>query len=155
MSVYLNVEEAMIKKSALIVSAAIMAGVSLSRPAFAQDTAYGHITTLQTGSRGGAPSAVSRGQAPKIVADDTVAVTLDVPFVNSTSTPATQITPAGPPCKITTGGYALDPADPGVKVAESVLLSAYLAGKRVSLDLYGCIFDKPKIVSVTMNASEN
>ena len=69
----------MIKTSALIVSAALMAGVSLSRPAHAEDTSYGHITTLQTGSRGGTPSLGL--ERPNVVADDTVAVTLDVPFV--------------------------------------------------------------------------
>ncbi len=146
----------MIRKSAVIISAALMAGVSLSRPAFAEDTAYGHITKLQTGSRGGVPKPA--GLPVTIVADDTVAVTLDAPFVNST-TPSAGGTPVlahpGPPCNITTDGYALDPADPGVKVAESVLLSAYLAGKRVSLGLHGCVFDKPKIISVTMSASEN
>jgi hypothetical protein len=129
---------------------------SFSFPAFAQHTAYGHITSLQTGSWG-EPHTI--GSLPgRILADDTMAVDLDVPFVNS-STPnisgvvAGRPKPPPTPCKVTTGGYALDPKDAGTRVNESVLLSAFLAGKKVSLFLDGCIFDKPRIVSVSMSTS--
>jgi hypothetical protein len=124
-------------------------------PAFAQETEFRHITTFQTGSRGGPPV---KNPIPgrSIPADDTVAVNLDVPFVNSGTKPPGSLATIPPtPCSITTGGYALDPADPGVKLNESVLLSAYLAGKKVQLQLDGCVFDKPRIISVGMSTSNN
>ena len=64
-------------------------------------------------------------------------VKLDAPFVNSPT-----------PCKITTAGYALDPADKGVKVHQSVLLSAFLAGRKVRVLVEGCVYDKPRIIGV-------
>jgi hypothetical protein len=129
--------------------------LSLAVPALAQQTPYAHITALQTGSLGGAPSL---GRLPgRIDADDTLAVDLDTPFVNSAepSNPAILHPPPPTPCKVTSGGYALDPKDSGVKLNESVLLSAYLAGRKVSLHLSGCVFDKPRIVSVSMSTSNN
>lgn len=124
-----------------------------SFPAFSQETAYGHIIAFQTGSLGGPPSLThSPIIGARVEADDTVAVNLDVPFQNSRE-PGTLVVP-GVACKITTGSYALDPKDTGVKLNESVLLSAYLAGKKVRLELNGCVFDKPRIISVQMSAGE-
>jgi hypothetical protein len=128
---------------------------AMSAPAVAQQTAYGHVTSLQTGSLGGPPSPLGHPRTP---ADDTIAVTLDVPFVNSADKGVVVDERHPPPavrCKVTNGGYALDPSDTGTKLNESVLLSAYVSGKRVSLFLEGCVFDKPRIISVSMSASEN
>jgi hypothetical protein len=137
-----------------ILSLAAMAAIITVAPsALAQQTGYGHIVTLQTGSLGGPPHAAV---TTRIDADDTLAVNLDAAFVNASETGVAQLHPAPPtPCKITTGGYALDPKDTGTKVNESVLLSAYLAGRRVSLHLNGCVFDKPRIISVTLSADNN
>jgi hypothetical protein len=124
-------------------------------PAFAQETEFGHITTFQTGSLGGPPVKNPIRGRP-IPADDTVAVNLDVPFVNSGTVPLEAVlTVKVTPCSITNGGYALDPTDTGVKLNESVLLSAYLAGKKVQLQLDGCVFGKPRIISVSMSTSAN
>lgn len=80
-----------------------------------------------------------------------MAVNLDVPFVNSGTRPVGSApTVPATPCSITTGGYALDPANSGVKLNKSVLLSAFLAGRKVRLTLDGCVFDKPKIISVSI-----
>jgi hypothetical protein len=46
--------------------------------------------------------------------------------------------------------YALDPKDPGVKVHEAVILSAFLSGRQVRLVIQGCIYDKPKIIGVNI-----
>jgi hypothetical protein len=127
--------------------------VCLAFPALAQETPYAHLTALQTGSLGGGP-----GHLPgRVEGDDTLAVDLDVPFVNSAdpSNPAILHPPPPTPCKVITGGYALDPKDSGVKLNESVLLSAYLAGRKVSLHLSGCVFGKPRIVSVSLSTSNN
>jgi hypothetical protein len=69
--------------------------------------------------------------------DDTMSVKLDVPAVNSPT-----------PCRIMTAGYALDPADKGVKVHQSVLLSAFLSGRKVRVLVDGCVYDKPRIIGV-------
>jgi hypothetical protein len=145
----------MAKKDCLLFFLVTITTFCLPFPAFAQQTAYGRITSLQTGSLGGPPVLGSLG---RIEGDDTLAVNLDAPFVNSgDSNPAVSpaLRPPPTPCKITTGGYALDPKDTGVKLNESVLLSAYLAGRKVSLYLSGCVFDKPRIVSVSMSAANN
>lgn len=124
-----------------------------SEVAHAQETAFGHIVSLQTGSLGGAPG-LGVPVHHRIVADDTVSVVLDVPFVNSADFPiGSPLTAPGTPCRITTAGYALDPADPGGKLNESVLLSAFLGGKRVRLTLDGCVFEKPRIISVTLSTA--
>jgi hypothetical protein len=121
--------------------------------AHAQQTSFGHIVSLQTGSLGGPPhNAISTG----IEADDTMAVSLDAPFVNASETGPVTVRPLPAiPCKITNGGYALDPKDTGTKVNESVLLSAYLAGHKVSLHLNGCAFNKPRIISVVLSTANN
>jgi len=143
----------MAKKDVLRFFALTATILSLAFPTLAQQTDYGHITALQTGSLGGAPIP---GSLPRrIDADDTLAVDLDATFVNSGEPNLAILRSPSTPCKITTGGYALDPKDSGVKLNESVLLSAYLAGRKVSLHLSGCVFDKPRIVSVSMSTANN
>jgi hypothetical protein len=138
----------------LVLACAISGGAHLC-PAHGQETQFGHIVTLQTGSLGG-PSRTLGLSRRRIDADDTVFVKLDVPFVNSGDLPAQTLARQSAsahevPCSITTAGYALDPKDPGVKVNESVLLSAFMAGKKVRLTLDGCVFNKPRIISVTVS----
>jgi hypothetical protein len=143
----------MIGKTCAMLPAIITASLGLAHHACAQETAYGHITLLQTSltarAAPGIPAATTRSPS-----GDSIAVTLDVPFVNSSETPNLLPFDAHP-CTVTNGGYALDPEDPGIKLNESVLLSAYLAGKRVRLGLSGCVFNRPRIVSVTMTTSQN
>lgn len=143
----------MAKKDVLRFFALTATILCLAFPTLAQQkTDYGHITALQTGSLGGPPGSLQR----RIEADDTLAVDLDAAFVNSGEpNPAATLHLPPTPCKITTGGYALDPKDSGVKLNESVLLSAYLAGRKVSLHLSGCVFDKPRIVSVSLSTANN
>ena len=76
--------------------------------------------------------------------DDTMSITLDpsVPFVNSSRLISNET------CPITTGGYALDPKDPGVKAHEAVLLAALIAGKKVRLLINQCAFGKPRVIAV-------
>jgi hypothetical protein len=145
----------MAKKDVLRFFALTATILCLAFPTLAQQTDYGHIAALQTGSLGGAPNPGSLLR--RIDADDTLAVDLDATFVNSAepSNPATLHPPPSTPCKVTSGGYALDPKDSGVKLNESVLLSAYLAGRKVSLHLRGCVFDKPRIVSVSLSTANN
>jgi hypothetical protein len=146
----------MAKKGVLILAVVLIAPVSsIADPAFAQHTDYGHITALHTGSWG-LPLTLPGLQ---IAADDTITVDLDVRFTNS-AYPFQGVTlpghaPTRVPCEVTNGGYALDPKDPGTKVNESVLLSAFLNGKKVSLFLNGCVFNKPRIVSVSMSNTQN
>jgi hypothetical protein len=144
-----TVEAPMIKKPALVfIFVAIAPIFSVSAPAQvtrSDQTNYGHIVALQTGS-------LELLQPHPIPADDTMIVVLDVAFVNSSYPPPLDVLHPPPPvpCKVTKGTYALDPKDTGVKVNESVMLSAYLAGRKVSLVLNGCVFDMPRIVSVNM-----
>jgi hypothetical protein len=95
-------------------------------------TAWGHVTALETGWH-----------------DDTMSITLDpsVPFVNSIRH-SLEINQPDMFCKVTNGGYALDPKDPGVKAHEAVLLAAFIAGKKVRLLINECIFDKPRVIAV-------
>jgi hypothetical protein len=142
----------MIKKPVLVfifVVIALIFGFS-ARAQKTNQTNYGHIVELETGSL--QEKILRPGPIP---ADDTMIVILDVAFVNSfyPSLPG-DFHPPRTPCKITKGTYALDPKDTGVKVNESVLLSAYLAAKKVSLVLDGCVFDMPRIVSVNMLTSQ-
>src|SRR5260370_40205448 len=131
----------MIKKPVLVFIFALVAPI-FSFSARAQgtrsdQTEYGHIVALQTGSlQSTAP------QQQSIPADDTMIVVLDVPFVNAFY-PHRKPPPPPTPCKVKKGTYALDPHDTGVKVNESLLLSAYLAARKVSLVLDGCVFDMP------------
>lgn len=100
---------------------------------------WGHITSLETGW-----------------ADDTMSVGLDAPFVNSGEWTGGTIFGGPPPfvkpCTTTNAGYALDPRDPGVKVHEAVLLSAFLTRKKVYVIVQGCVFSKPRIIAVGIDA---
>jgi hypothetical protein len=92
-------------------------------------TAWGHVSALETGW-----------------SQDTMSITLDptVPFVNG-SEPVVGVLV---PCSVTNAGYALDPADPGVKVHEAALLSGLASRKWVRLLVLGCVFNKPKVIAV-------
>jgi hypothetical protein len=103
---------------------------------------FGNITGLETGW-----------------SDDTMSVRLDAPFVNSATvefSPVVTQTGGGgvdfKPCSTTNAGYALDPKDPGVKVHEAVLLSAFLARRKVQVLVEGCVFSKPRIIAVGIDA---
>lgn len=96
----------------------LLASPAQAAPNYSQ---FGHVIGIETGWL-----------------DDTMAVKLDVPTVNSKS----------PVCKIMTAGYALDPADKGVKLHQSVLLSAFLSGRKVRVLVDGCVYDKPRIIGV-------
>ncbi len=45
-------------------------------------------------------------------------------------------------------GYVTDPADPGNQLFNSMLLSAFMASKRVRLTLDGCAVLRPRIIAV-------
>jgi hypothetical protein len=77
--------------------------------------------------------------------DDTMSITLDpsVSFVDSLRH-SFEITQPDMSCKVTNGGYALDPRYPGVKVLEAVLLAAFIACKKVRLLINEWVFDKPR-----------
>lgn len=51
-------------------------------------------------------------------------------------------------CRVTTAGYATDPADTGRNLFHTVALAAFLNRKEVQLLISGCVFDKPKIIAV-------
>jgi hypothetical protein len=105
----------------LVVAAALAAGLWAS-PALAGPnySAFGHVIGIETGWR-----------------DDTMGFKLDVPTVNSPT-----------PCKIMGAGYALDPQDPGVKLHQSVVLSAFLAGRKIRVLVDGCAYDKPRVIGI-------
>lgn len=66
---------------------------------------------------------------------DTMAVTTTAPTVN-------------PGCPVLNAGYATNPADPGHSLHHAVLLAALLNNREVQIIADGCIFDKPRIISV-------
>lgn len=129
----------MLSKTKLFIAAAIASGLSASPAASApRYSEFGHVVGLETGWL-----------------DDTMGVKLDVPFVNSFEMSWLVFSPLESlphgrrkPCKITTAGYALDPKDRGVKLHQAVLLSAFLAGRKVRVLVEGCIYDKPRIIGV-------
>ncbi len=51
-------------------------------------------------------------------------------------------------CPVTAAGYATNPADRGHSLFHTVLLSAFLNRKEVSLGISGCIFSKPRVIGV-------
>lgn len=61
----------------------------------------------------------------------------NVPFTNPSSCPRTD-------------GYMTDPATAGVDLFNSMLLSAYMASKRVKLTVDGCHELRPKIIGVVI-----
>ncbi|HKW91211.1 MAG TPA: hypothetical protein VJX92_04880 [Methylomirabilota bacterium] len=100
-----------------ILTLACWTAPALAGPNYSQ---FGHVIGIETGWL-----------------DDTMAVKLDVPTVNSPT-----------PCRIMTAGYALDPNDKGVKLHQSVLLSAFLSGRKVRILVDGCVYDKPRVIGV-------
>jgi hypothetical protein len=66
---------------------------------------------------------------------DSMAVTTTAPTVN-------------PGCPVLNAGYATNPADPGRNLHHAVLLAALLNNREVQIIAEGCIFDKPRIISV-------
>lgn len=130
----------MLSKPKLFIAAAVAAGLSLPAASAPRYSKFGHVVELETGW-----------------ADDTMSAKLDVPFVNSFMLNITSFSrdhrfgrTLVEPCKTTTAGYALDPKDPGVKLHQAVLLSAFLAGRKVRVLVEGCIYDKPRIIGVGM-----
>ena len=64
---------------------------------------------------------------------------LDAPFVNPQGCSATD-------------GYITDPTMSGSNLFHSMLMSAYMANKPVSLIVDGCYLDRPRIISVLIGA---
>ena len=64
-----------------------------------------------------------------------MAVTTTAPTVN-------------PGCAVLNAGYATNPADAGHSLHHAVLLAAFLNNREVQIIADGCIFDKPRIISV-------
>ncbi len=56
------------------------------------------------------------------------------------------VNPGG--CPKTDAGYTTKPSDPGHKLFQTVLLSAYLNGKQVQIAVHGCWYSKPRIIGV-------
>lgn len=71
--------------------------------------------------------------------DNLMRVRLDGPFVN----------PQGCPLN---DGYVTDPSQSGASLFNSMLLSAYMANKPVSLTIDGCLVDRPRIISVVIGS---
>ena len=57
---------------------------------------------------------------------------------------------ANPGCPVTDAGYATNPNDPGHKLHHAALLGAYFNNKRVSIRASGCVYNKPRIISVSI-----
>jgi hypothetical protein len=51
-------------------------------------------------------------------------------------------------CSVTNAGYATNPADTGHSLFHTLLLSAFLNRKEVSLLIDGCVFNKPRVIAV-------
>jgi len=83
-----------------------------------QFTEWGNVSWISAGS-----------------SQDTMAVITTAPFVN-------------PGCVITNGGYAADPADPGHDLYHATLMMAFAMNRQVQIGLLGCVYSKPKIISV-------
>ncbi|WP_164001769.1 hypothetical protein [Pyxidicoccus caerfyrddinensis] len=70
---------------------------------------------------------------------DTMSVRHSAPMVN----------PGG--CSITNAGYATNPADTGHSLFHTLLLSAFLNRKEVSILVSGCVYGKPRIIAVKIH----
>jgi len=117
--------------SITLISTPIGAGSPVVVPEFKVNPEYtnwGHVASLETGW-----------------SDNTMSIMLDpsVPFVDN---PHPFSVSGG--CKITSAGYALDPKDPGINVHEATLLSAFVAHKKVRQLIFGCAYDKPRVIAV-------
>jgi hypothetical protein len=87
----------------------------------------------QTATEWGAVQQIEAGWA-----EDTMAVWHSAPIVN----------PDG--CRVTSAGYATSPADAGHSLFHTVIMSAWLNRKEVMLRVAGCVYDKPRILSVSV-----
>jgi hypothetical protein len=47
-------------------------------------------------------------------------------------------------------GYITDPSDQGNALFNSILLTAYMANRQVSLVISGCTLDRPHIIGVNI-----
>jgi hypothetical protein len=63
--------------------------------------------------------------------------------------PSVTVNPDG--CRVTTAGYATNPADPGHSLFHAVTLSALMNKKEVAFLISGCVFDKPRIIAVKVH----
>ncbi len=70
---------------------------------------------------------------------DTMAVRHSAPLVNPNA------------CAVTNAGYATNPADTGHSLFHTMLLSAFLNRKEVSLLISGCAYSKPRIIAVKIH----
>lgn len=114
----------MLKHILVTIAAATAIIVLLPLPAAAQAkarTEWGTISLIEAGW-----------------AQDTMAVWHTTPMVN----------PSG--CTVLNAGYATDPADPGHSLFHTILLSALLNHKEVSLLISDCAYDKPRIIAVQL-----
>jgi hypothetical protein len=57
---------------------------------------------------------------------------------------------ANPGCHTTDAGYATNPDDAGHQLHHSVLMMAFAMNKQVQIRASGCVFDKPRIISVSI-----
>ena len=69
--------------------------------------------------------------------DNVMRARLDGPFVNPQGCPIAD-------------GYITDPTVSGANLFNSMLMSAYMANKPVTLIVDGCYLDRPRIISVLM-----
>lgn len=53
-------------------------------------------------------------------------------------------------CSVTNVGYATDPSDTGRGLYHALALSAFMNRKEVAILLQGCVFDKPRIIAVSV-----
>ena len=86
----------------------------------------------------GVPSALISGLAGGWN-DNLMRIRLDGPFVNPQGCPMTD-------------GSVTDPSQSGADLFHSMLLSAYMANKPVSLTIDGCLVDRPRIISVVIGS---
>jgi hypothetical protein len=59
---------------------------------------------------------------------------------------AAVVNPGG--CSVANAGYATNPSDTGHSLFHTLLLSAFLNRKEVSLLVDGCVFNKPRVIAV-------
>lgn len=69
---------------------------------------------------------------------DSMAVFHSAPVVNPGS------------CSVTNAGYATNPADAGHSLFHTTILSAFMNRKEVRFLISGCVFNKPRIISVSV-----
>jgi hypothetical protein len=54
-------------------------------------------------------------------------------------------------CSVTNAGYATNPEDPGHQLHASMLMMAFAMNKQVQILVSGCVFQKPRIISVSIH----